>query len=206
MKSNRAISDMCVLGLLFLVNTIIIIGKPPPEAPFDWQTRRLHSMRYLFYANRILIGLWACLFILGSAWSLRAAHTTCPISAPFIFRMVMTISLVQLIAVGISFFVSISTCIMIGFGVPVHLPIPNTTLRGATEGVIRSLRWRKFKEGIYPKEDCNCGICLCEYEVDEPIRCLPCNHHFHAGCVDQWLLTNKTCPFCKQEVDTKADV
>ncbi|XP_059162624.1 uncharacterized protein LOC131946010 [Physella acuta] len=45
-----------------------------------------------------------------------------------------------------------------------------------------------------------CNICLTEYEEGEELRNLPCSHEFHSGCVDQWLLTNRTCPVCRSEV------
>mmetsp|Transcript_7979 Transcript_7979/g.20112 ORF Transcript_7979/g.20112 Transcript_7979/m.20112 type:complete len:335 (-) Transcript_7979:27-1031(-) len=73
--------------------------------------------------------------------------------------------------------------------------------RGASKELINSLKLLPFNELMFQKEDAMCAICLSEYEVDQPIRYLPCNHHFHSECVDQWLASNKTCPFCKQEID-----
>ncbi|KAJ2477701.1 hypothetical protein IWW56_004177 [Coemansia sp. RSA 2131] len=49
-------------------------------------------------------------------------------------------------------------------------------------------------------EDCMCAICLCDYEDGEILRLLPCHHHMHQGCVDEWLHINQKCPLCKQSV------
>ncbi|KAF6002897.1 finger protein [Cyanidiococcus yangmingshanensis] len=47
-----------------------------------------------------------------------------------------------------------------------------------------------------------CTICLSQYEPSEEIRKLPCGHHFHRACVDQWLLFfDKSCPQCRSDVD-----
>eukprot|EP00166_Cyanidium_caldarium_P003297 ctg_321.g90 len=51
-----------------------------------------------------------------------------------------------------------------------------------------------------------CTICLSEYERADEIRKLPCGHHFHRQCVDQWLLSfDKSCPQCRTDVDATAD-
>jgi Ring finger domain len=43
-----------------------------------------------------------------------------------------------------------------------------------------------------------CTICLEEYAVGEKVRCLPCNHCFHARCICKWLVERSaTCPLCK---------
>ncbi|KAJ3223837.1 E3 ubiquitin-protein ligase rnf13 [Chytriomyces hyalinus] len=49
--------------------------------------------------------------------------------------------------------------------------------------------------------DTACSVCLEEYATGEEIRILPCNHEFHAKCVDKWL-TNEVgvCPLCKQSI------
>ena len=36
--------------------------------------------------------------------------------------------------------------------------------------------------------------------VDEIVRLLPCKHHFHQLCIDQWLLDKRTCPMCKMNI------
>ena len=58
-------------------------------------------------------------------------------------------------------------------------------------------------EGLFGTdlEEATCAICLGDYTLDETIRFLPCQHHFHQECVDQWLLTDKSCPLCKHDID-----
>ncbi|TPX45867.1 hypothetical protein SeMB42_g03879 [Synchytrium endobioticum] len=83
------------------------------------------------------------------------------------------------------------------------------------------LKKKRGKRGNRPTTDCNtvinmsalhepelvlaqvdalCVICLNEYEDEDRLRQLPCNHHFHMNCVDEWLRLNSTCPLCVQNV------
>ncbi|KAJ4822619.1 hypothetical protein Tsubulata_020950, partial [Turnera subulata] len=50
-----------------------------------------------------------------------------------------------------------------------------------------------------PKPDDNtCSICLSEYKPQETLKTIPeCKHCFHAGCIDEWLSLNATCPICR---------
>ncbi len=48
---------------------------------------------------------------------------------------------------------------------------------------------------------CQCMVCLMDFEDGEEVRRLPCGHRFHRGCVDEWLTRSVECPICKTNVD-----
>ncbi|KAF9116684.1 hypothetical protein BGX27_000066 [Mortierella sp. AM989] len=75
--------------------------------------------------------------------------------------------------------------------------------RTATKPMIDKLGSASMTEGMFggDPEEAICAICLGEYTPDEIIRFLPCRHHFHLECVDQWLFTDKSCPLCKHDID-----
>ncbi|KAJ0470438.1 putative transcription factor C2H2 family [Helianthus annuus] len=42
------------------------------------------------------------------------------------------------------------------------------------------------------------AVCLCEFSENDKLRLLPtCSHAFHINCIDTWLLSNSTCPLCR---------
>jgi len=46
-------------------------------------------------------------------------------------------------------------------------------------------------------------FCLCdqeEYEPDDELGKLKCDHSYHFQCIKQWLVHKNFCPVCKQEV------
>lgn len=89
---------------------------------------------------------------------------------------------------------------------------------GETLGDVKTERWsRVAKEKINalptfkfdPKaalgkdeNDCEvkCLVCQFQYEQGECLRRLPCNHCFHAECVDQWLMSKDCCPYCRTPI------
>ncbi|KAI1310267.1 hypothetical protein EDD11_003767 [Mortierella claussenii] len=75
--------------------------------------------------------------------------------------------------------------------------------RTATKPMIDKLGSIPMTEGMFAAdpEEATCAICLGDYAPDETIRILPCQHHFHLECVDQWLITDKSCPLCKHDID-----
>ena len=65
----------------------------------------------------------------------------------------------------------------------------------------------KLQEGQDATEDdrVSCMVCICEKEIGETVRTLPCMHSFHAARIDQWLAENRTCPICKTDIVTGMD-
>lgn len=57
----------------------------------------------------------------------------------------------------------------------------------------------EVKEKIFTSEDTTeeCPICLDNYEVDEKLSQLVCNHYFHKKCIDEWFTKNRSCPLCR---------
>ncbi|TYZ61279.1 hypothetical protein PybrP1_009580 [[Pythium] brassicae (nom. inval.)] len=56
--------------------------------------------------------------------------------------------------------------------------------------------------------DKECTICQIRYGIGDHIVTLPCQHFFHACCVDKWLWNHTSCPLCRTEVtlDMETDV
>ncbi|KAK7977565.1 ring finger domain protein [Apiospora saccharicola] len=56
-------------------------------------------------------------------------------------------------------------------------------------------------EGHENDENLGCSICTEDFMVGEDVRVLPCNHQFHPGCVDPWLVNvSGTCPLCRLDL------
>ena len=49
-------------------------------------------------------------------------------------------------------------------------------------------------------ENYQCIICMEEFQKKEKVKLLPCGHIFHDNCIKEWLLKQKSCPFCKSEI------
>ncbi|XP_060106788.1 E3 ubiquitin-protein ligase RNF181 [Heteronotia binoei] len=47
-----------------------------------------------------------------------------------------------------------------------------------------------------------CPICLLEFEEDEVVRKMPCEHFFHKDCILPWLGKTNSCPLCRYELPT----
>jgi len=50
------------------------------------------------------------------------------------------------------------------------------------------------------EKDRTCSVCLCELEIGDKARRLPCNHLFHQPCIDDWLNRRAACPVCRRQV------
>lgn len=48
--------------------------------------------------------------------------------------------------------------------------------------------------------DIRCVVCMCDVEVGEKLRALPCGHKFHKKCIDEWFTYNGACPIDKKRI------
>lgn len=69
--------------------------------------------------------------------------------------------------------------------------------RGLVKAEIEQLPSYRFNVETHQSDQTSCVICMCDFEQRQLLRVLPCNHEFHAKCVDKWLKTNRTCPICR---------
>lgn len=58
----------------------------------------------------------------------------------------------------------------------------------------------KQKKFVIPKYNPECVICLEEYTYGASISQLPCLHHAHTECMEDWLKRQSVCPVCKRRV------
>lgn len=70
--------------------------------------------------------------------------------------------------------------------------------KGLSKEKINSIQVVKFRKNDYPED--KCIVCQYEFKEWEKVKLLKCKHCFHPECIDQWLMNQKVCPFCKEEV------
>ncbi|XP_069100668.1 RING finger protein 44 isoform X1 [Pleurodeles waltl] len=71
--------------------------------------------------------------------------------------------------------------------------------RGLTKSDIEQLPSYRFNPESHQSEQTLCVVCFSDFETRQLLRVLPCNHEFHAKCVDKWLKANRTCPICRAD-------
>lgn len=57
-----------------------------------------------------------------------------------------------------------------------------------------------------PDETYHCAICFENYAPGIKLKFLPCGHHFHQECIDEWLDLKDTCPLCKRNINLLYDL
>ena len=131
---------------------------------------------------------------------------------PYIYTMSLFIIIAAYVLVGLIFVALVLCCgfficrigilaCLFGSDVNLNEHFSDNDSSSISKEVLKSLPVAEFKSSGVSVEDANCGICLCPYASDDLIKFLPCGHHFHSDCIDQWLSRNKTCPYCKQPAD-----
>jgi len=159
----------------------------------------------LFYAcSRVLNLFWIIWAVFGLVWTFQANH--CAQTTPAIYAVCMFFAVMHMIAVGLPLVIC---CVSIPGGFLAYRCFPryfgvDGTYKASPKLINKTTRTEKFGDelGMCPEDAC-CAICLCEYDQGEELRFLNCGHHFHGECIYGWLLKNRTCPFCKRDIETK---
>mmetsp|Transcript_23027 Transcript_23027/g.92180 ORF Transcript_23027/g.92180 Transcript_23027/m.92180 type:complete len:231 (+) Transcript_23027:759-1451(+) len=151
-------------------------------------------------AMSVLTFAW---YIIGSG--LVAQSSSCAETTPHVYRTVFILLFTYYLLLGLpaAFILVMLLCFpfIVQF---IRFAAGRTPrqLRGASPEEVSKLASEKFEPDDTPEEDRSCVICLSDYDVGDTLRILPCQHAFHGKCVDQWLQLDKSCPLCKQDIDT----
>lgn len=57
-----------------------------------------------------------------------------------------------------------------------------------------------------PDGNLRCVICYENYEPGTIVKFLPCDHHFHRECIDEWFHVRDSCPLCKKSTNILYDL
>jgi len=170
------------------------MARPPAET-------RTPALAALYIIHRLLNMFWIIWSITGIVWTFDSK--TCSGSMPVIYTVCLILAIVNIVILGLPVLVC---CCSIPVTILTYCCCPSLfgvkPPKKASPRLIKSVTVKKsYKEDMMNKDDANCAICLCEYEPRDDLRFLRCGHHFHDECIMQWLVKNKTCPFCKKEID-----
>jgi len=109
----------------------------------------------------------------------------------------------QFFVLDFFYFIVIIFFVVVGMLVaPFWFPYAWLKPKGADKKAIQNLPVVKFDQASFIEQNFSleCSICLAEFENNEDLRRLPCNHFFHKNCVDTWLQENGTCPMCRNDI------
>eukprot|EP00300_Choanocystis_sp_HF-7_P030186 c38955_g1_i1.p1 GENE.c38955_g1_i1~~c38955_g1_i1.p1 ORF type:complete len:264 (-),score=37.14 c38955_g1_i1:70-831(-) len=174
------------IATFLLVYGILPKNNWPSEDSKQW-------VRVTYFTFNVFAFVW---FIQGCVWTYSSSSTTCDRTLYLISFWILTIT-IGLFAVGIL----ISCCT---FCLLYYFLIPLMSAAGGSHGLsdeeIELIPSHNFQPSEMDPEDAKCAICLSNYDQDEEVMTLPCNHHFHKDCAKVWLKSNATCPFCRAEI------
>jgi len=78
------------------------------------------------------------------------------------------------------------------------------TKRATAEEEIKKLPLVRFDPALEAEDSWGhgCAVCICDFDVGDQLRKLPCGHQFHCECIDRWLHISRKCPLCSQDAAT----
>jgi hypothetical protein len=155
--------------------------------------RQLVSSRMWRCSKAVAIGSYAW-FVLGVTWLLNSETCeTCPGINMLCLAIVLTV-VARMLLTLVAFYQTFPQ------GSDVQPPKP----QGASWSLIDSIPHVRFNSKLTCfTSDRSCAVCLSDFEDGDLLRRLPCNHSFHIGCIDKWLMQNRECPLCRHDVEVR---
>jgi hypothetical protein len=79
----------------------------------------------------------------------------------------------------------------------------HTTTENILEKNTKVILYKELSDNLKSKYE-TCFICLGDFDKDDTIREIKCEHIFHKDCIDPWLLKESyTCPVCRSDIIPK---
>lgn len=142
-------------------------------------TEQINDVRYNFFDTLLETMTYIFYFLWGMiGLNITKAHTYSFFYIPLPIRGTFWLSILTFLPI---LFFLISNIIIIAL---VHYALM----------CIPQKKYRNLKNKTFS----DCSICLSEYQNDDKVRILKCDHYFHSSCVDRWLRVDKSCPFCRK--------
>ncbi|CAF0882264.1 unnamed protein product [Rotaria sordida] len=125
-----------------------------------------------------------------------------------LFPLLVIPLILILCCLGVFFGIILSYCLPASITVPIlellrgwlaASPVPINPNPPATQENIDALPVVLFGQQPDQFNQTECAICQTNFEANEPVKKLDCEHLFHAECVTNWLLITRICPVCRRQ-------
>jgi hypothetical protein len=198
--------QMSIHVLVLIASLFVLLGLPKATATDDQLEAAYKRLRPVYLLSRCVDLFWFVWFVVGMVWIFGVSAKQCPSTAPHLYNMSLVLMLVQTVLLTLGMMFCCCSCCLLSLqavlGPAIASQLASAAPSGATKKMINNLKMQTYSDKLGIDADhSSCAICLSDYEKGQELRFLPCNHHFHAECVDRWLKTNKSCPFCKRCID-----
>jgi len=192
----------CVSCFFYFWLSITIIKMLPDDISSLALLERHESMKWLLVVLlKQLLGLYDFItFLYGNYYYFTSTPSCQDTSTPiFIYSTVM-------IVVG---YIGIVLPIILFFVLAHKYPEYVFSRRGEVDKRLKPVSQKRinalpllvYNDELVLHNDHTCSICLLAYEQGIHVRQLPCCHHYHQTCIDEWLLKKDSCPLCNRTLD-----